>query len=65
MLGFRARAITTDIHCKDGELEEARWFTKDEIRAFGTMNDSGPQYKMPPPYAIARHMIGRWLKGEV
>lgn len=31
MLGFRAEALNTDIHCNDGELKDARWFSRDDI----------------------------------
>ncbi len=31
MLGFRALADNTDIHCNDGELAEARWFSRADI----------------------------------
>ncbi|TAK98009.1 MAG: NAD(+) diphosphatase [Rhodospirillaceae bacterium] len=62
MLGFRARATTTDIHCDDKELEDCRWFTREEVRAFGERvpGDAQP-YKMPPPTAIARLLIDSWL----
>lgn len=31
MLGFRAEAENTDIRCNDGELLDARWFSRQEI----------------------------------
>lgn len=31
MLSFRAEAESTGIHCNDGELAEARWFSRQEI----------------------------------
>ena len=31
MLGFRAVARTHDITLRDGELEDARWFTRAEL----------------------------------
>ena len=33
MVGFFARATTTDIVIDDDEIEEARWFSRDELRA--------------------------------
>jgi NAD+ diphosphatase len=33
MLGFTARAATREIHRADHELEDARWFTREEIAA--------------------------------
>ncbi|HKV97739.1 MAG TPA: NAD(+) diphosphatase [Gammaproteobacteria bacterium] len=33
MLGFRAEAESTEIRCNDGELAEARWFSREDIAA--------------------------------
>ncbi|HKT31927.1 MAG TPA: NAD(+) diphosphatase [Gammaproteobacteria bacterium] len=33
MLGFRAEAESTEIRCNDGELAEARWFSRADIAA--------------------------------
>ena len=33
MVGFFARAVTTEIHVDGDELEAARWFTREEMRA--------------------------------
>ena len=33
MLGFTAQALTTDVHRHDGEIAEARWFSRDDLRA--------------------------------
>lgn len=43
MLGFRARAVSAEITLHDDELEDARWFTRQEIRdgiADGTLKAS-------------------------
>ena len=61
MLGFRADALTTDIHCDDEELEDCRWFSKDEIRTFGERNSDGTGFKLPNRFAIARYLIEGWL----
>jgi len=61
MLGFRAEALTTDIHSDDDELEDCRWFTKDEIRTFGERNAEGDGFKLPNRFAIARYLIEGWL----
>ena len=58
MLGYVARAVTTDLHFDDDEIEEARWFSREELRS-GT----GPQ-ALPPAVSIARHIIDRWVAGE-
>ena len=60
MLGFRAAAVNTDINCEDEELVEAKWFTRDEVRA---MADS--QEVLPPSrYSISRWLIDTWLEEE-
>ncbi|WP_299952197.1 NAD(+) diphosphatase [uncultured Modestobacter sp.] len=58
MLGFVARATSEDLQVDHDEIEEARWFTRDELRS-GT----GPQ-ALPPTVSIARHIIDRWVAGE-
>ena len=59
MLGFVARAEGDDILRLDpDEIEEARWFTRDELRA-----GDGPR-ALPPPVSIARHILDRWVAGE-
>jgi NAD+ diphosphatase len=61
MLGFRARAINTNIRPDDQELEDCRWFTRDEVAAFGGFGDDGAKYRAPPAYAISRFLIDGWL----
>jgi NAD+ diphosphatase len=59
MLGFVARAESADTLTLDpDEIEEARWFTRDELRS-----GAGPR-ALPPPVSIARHILDRWLAGE-
>jgi NAD+ diphosphatase len=53
MLGFRAYASSSDIHRNDGELEDARWFTRKELR-------SGFP-KLPYRVSIARRLVDHWL----
>jgi NAD+ diphosphatase len=52
MLGFRAQALTTDVRLGDRELEDARWFHRDEL-AGGSM--------MPFSQSIAYRLIQEWL----
>ncbi|MEO6080107.1 MAG: NAD(+) diphosphatase [Steroidobacteraceae bacterium] len=54
MMGFTARAIHTDPVLHDGELEDARWFTRAAIHA-GAIT-------LPPPEAISRRLIEHWLQ---
>ena len=56
MLGFHARWTTGEPVIGDGELEDVRWFTRDEIAGGGV--------QLPPPQAIARRLIDEWLGRE-
>jgi NAD+ diphosphatase len=56
MLGFHARWIAGEPAIGDEELEDVRWFTRDEIAGGGV--------KLPPPEAIARRLIDEWLGRE-
>ncbi len=69
MLGFRARAETTAIRIDGRELEDARWFTPDEVRSFGEWGDAPPsgspdEKRLPRKDSISRWLIDVWL-GEV
>ena len=60
MLGFVARADGDDeLRLDPDEIEEARWFTRAELRA-----GEGPR-ALPPPVSIARHILDRWIKDEL
>ena len=60
MIGFHAEAETVDILPADGELADARWFTRQELRA---ALDSG-EVNLPPRYAISHHLISAWFNTE-
>ena len=64
MIGAHAEAITRDIVVDREELEDARWFDKDEIVAM--LKRQHPQgLTTPPPVAIAHHIIRAWVEGEI
>ncbi|TFG71828.1 MAG: NAD(+) diphosphatase [Anaerolineales bacterium] len=57
MLGFNATASSRTINRNDGELEDARWFTREELRTAlsqGTVS-------MPSTYSISFHLIEDWF----
>jgi NAD+ diphosphatase len=56
MLGFMARADSTEIILNDGELEDAQWFTRKELR-------SGFP-KLPFRISIARRLVDDWLESD-
>ncbi|MGE5200482.1 MAG: NAD(+) diphosphatase [Acidobacteriota bacterium] len=58
MLGFTARAATTDIELDPAELEAARWFDRDYILA----HPEDDEFRLPRRDSIARRLIEDWLK---
>ena len=56
MVGFVARARNTSIACPDGELEDARWFTRAEIASGTPM--------LPPPQSISFRLIANWYERD-
>lgn len=60
MLGFRAEAGTTDIHCNDGELAEARWFSREDI--VGEAKSGKPV--LPPSLSISFLLIREWFEAH-
>lgn len=61
MIGYRARAISFDIRLDDDEMQDAKWFTRAELRTFGEWGDEGPGFKLPRPDSIARALVEDWL----
>jgi NAD+ diphosphatase len=53
MLGFTAHAVSQDIDLRDLELEDARWFTREDIV-------SGTPY-LPPNVSISFRLIEHWF----
>jgi NAD+ diphosphatase len=56
MLGFIAEAASDEIRLNDGELEDARWFTRDELRS-GTVG-------LPFRISIARRLVDHFINGD-
>lgn len=51
-------AITIDVH----ELEDARWFSRDDVRRALARDPDAP-FGAPPPYAIAHTLLTAWFEG--
>ncbi|HVC36881.1 MAG TPA: NAD(+) diphosphatase [Gammaproteobacteria bacterium] len=58
MLGFHAQAENTDIHCNDGELAEARWFSRAAIIQ-GLRNNS---LTLSTPQSISHWLLREWFE---
>ena len=55
MLGFVAEATSDEIVLNDGELEDARWFTRKQLQS----DEVGLPFKI----SIARRLVDHWLGG--
>ncbi|WP_207485866.1 NAD(+) diphosphatase [Arenibaculum pallidiluteum] len=58
MLGFTAKALTTELRVDPEELEDARWFTRDEILS----SEGDGSFRLPRPDSIARFLVEGWLR---
>src|SRR6266705_2220099 len=67
MMGFLCEALSEDITVDPEELAEARWFSREEIRAMVARAATGPddptQVSVPGPVAIAHQICRRWSYG--
>jgi NAD+ diphosphatase len=61
MIGCLARATTSEVTVDKSELEDARWFTRAEILAALRAPGTGV-VMVPPPLAIAHHLIRAWAE---
>lgn len=61
MLGFHARATSTEIRLNDAELQDARWFPRSEIPA---LLASG-ELVLPAAETISRHLFDAWFDGNL
>lgn len=61
MLGFVARATSTEVRVDGHEIEEARWFSRDEAAAGA---DAGGLV-IPPGISISRTLITHWYGEEL
>jgi NAD+ diphosphatase len=64
MIGCHAEALTRDIVVDREELEDARWFTRDEAAAM-LMRKHPDGLTCPPGVAIAHHIMRAWVEGEI
>lgn len=63
MLGCVAEAETSELVIDPAELDDAKWFTRDALRA--ALDGRRPDLSVPPPFAIAHHLIRGWVEGEL
>ncbi|MDJ0951352.1 MAG: NAD(+) diphosphatase [Alphaproteobacteria bacterium] len=60
MLGFHARAETTEIRIDPDEIEDVRWFSRDFVRN----HVPDDRFRTPRKDSIAWRLIEEWLAGD-
>ena len=60
MIGCHARALGDALTIDTTELDDARWFTREEVAA-ALAGDPDAAFLPPPRFAIARTLLEHWL----
>ena len=60
MIGCRAQALSGQLTIDFTELDDARWFTRQEVAA-AISGDPDAPFLPPPRHAIARTLLEDWL----
>ena len=60
MLGCHARALDDRLTIDRTELDDARWFTREEVEA-ALAAQATATFQPPPRFAIARTLLEHWL----
>ncbi len=61
MIGFTARAVTTDLTLQESEIEAAQWFDRDEF----TRALADGSLRISSRISIARRLIEHWYGAEI
>ena len=57
MLGFMARALSTELHLSPDEIESARWYSREELRR----SPENETFRLSRRDSIARRLVDDWL----
>ncbi|MBF9233683.1 NAD(+) diphosphatase [Microvirga alba] len=60
MIGCVGEAETDEITIDTAELEDARWFTRDDVRRM--LDGTHENFAAPSPIAIAHHLLREWMR---
>jgi len=63
MIACRAEAASSKIIVDHAELEDARWFSRDEVALSLAGSEDAP-FLPPPRAAIARNLLEQWASGD-
>ena len=64
MIGCHAEALTRELIIDRSELDDARWFDREEVATM-LLRSHHEGFTTPPEVAIAYHIIRAWLEGGV
>lgn len=64
MLGFTAVACNDNIDISQDDLQSAKWFSRDELALFGSINSSS-QYKNSSRDSISYFLIQAWREKQI
>ena len=59
MMGAICEAENETITLNKAELDDARWYSKDEVKA--VMDGSSEVFRCPPPISIAYQLLSHWM----
>jgi len=62
MLGFISTAVSSTIEVDQDELEQAKWFTREELKTFSNWGDEDDGLKLPRKDSISRFLIDYWIQ---
>lgn len=62
MVGVILHAENEDVTIDEKEIEDAKWFSKDEARQI--MSGQHPEYYAPPELAVAHHILKVWTERD-
>lgn len=62
MIGCHGFAASRELTIDTTELEDARWFTRDEVADAMTNGKDAASFLAPPSQAIAHHLLKYWLE---
>jgi NAD+ diphosphatase len=64
MIGCHAEALNHEIVVDRSELDDARWFDREEVATM-LLRGHPEGFTTPPDVAIAYHIIRAWVEGEI
>jgi len=62
MIGCRSEALSQEISVDRSELEDAKWFTREEVAKALPLGTEAPNLKLPPKFAIAHQLMKSWIE---